>query len=401
MAILLRLAASAGAAALLAAPAVAQQNSGRGVVEQVQLGDAFASMIVVAPKGAREATAVATAAGNTASGSGSMIVADSRQAMRGATFAWSQVEGSEMREATAVTTAQGNAAQAQATGYLDLRASQATADDVFGGARVDAGWSDRIYAASSSAGNNLAASVRNGASLVDLNQATSASVYSAADVAAWGSRSTVAGASAVGNALGSTSRGTVDDRYSQTSSGREVYGAANVTQAEVRDVTAATTSAGNSASIENERGYAQIRGRQANSSLITASTSVMLGSWSDSVFSSAYGVGNSTLATNMGGDLAVDIGQANAGDVLVSASFQGSSQDRGDAVVASTAIGNVFSGYACSSCGDASVYGAVRQSSSGDIVSTGNIIAKGAGNLIGSASAIGNSASFITATRDD
>jgi hypothetical protein len=306
-----------------------------------------------------------------------------------------------MRQATAVTTAQGNTAEAQASGYLDLRASQATAADVFGGARVDAGWSNRIYSAASSAGNNLATSVRNGASVVDLTQTASASVYSAADVAAWGSWSTVAGASAAGNAYDSTSRGTVDARYAQTSLGREVYGETNITQATVNDVTAATTSAGNSASIANERGYAEIRGRQTNSSLVTARTSVALGSWGESVYSSAYGVGNSTLATNMGGDIAVDIGQANAGDVLVSAAFEGASEDRGDVVVASSAIGNAFTGFACSSCGDASVYGEVRQTSSGNIVSTGAIVARGAGNLIGSASAIGNSATFITGTRDD
>jgi hypothetical protein len=81
------------------------------------------------------------------------------------------------------------------------------------------------------------------------------------------------------------------------------------------------------------------------------------------------------------------------------ARFTGASSDGATAIVASTAIGNAFTGYVCSMCGDAAVSGSVRQVNNGNVSSTGSITTNGAGNVYGSASAIGNSASFITTTR--
>jgi hypothetical protein len=86
----------------------------------------------------------------------------------------------------------------------------------------------------------------------------------------------------------------------------------------------------------------------------------------------------------------------NTGGVDANAQFTGTSYDHGDVVLASTAIGNGFTGYVCSQCGDAALTGTVSQTNGGNIVSTGSINANGAGLIIGSASAIGNSATFIT-----
>ena len=161
-------------------------------------------------------------------------------------------------------------------------------------------------------------------------------------------------------------------------------------------MTAATTAAANSASIANAWGYAQIRGRQNSSTDVKADTRVTLPDFSGTTSISAYGVGNSTLATNVGSDMVVDVAQLNTGGVDANAQFTGTSYDHGDVVLASTAIGNGFTGYVCSQCGDAALTGTVSQTNGGNIVSTGSINANGAGVIIGSASAIGNSATFIT-----
>jgi hypothetical protein len=173
-----------------------------------------------------------------------------------------------------------------------------------------------------------------------------------------------------------------------------VYASSAVDQQAARNVTSAVTAAGNSANIANEWGYAQIRGRQDNSSGVYAESKVALASWGGAATSSAYGVGNASLATNVGSDLDVDVRQQNGGDVTTSASFQGAGA--GDAIVSSTAIGNAFTGYVCSMCGDARVSGAVTQTNGGNVASSGTILANGSGGLSGSASAIGNSATFIT-----
>jgi hypothetical protein len=398
--------AAASLAALLAVPAVAQQaNTSRTVIDQLQFGDAFVSMSVVVPNRAQEAAAVATAAGNAASGANLAggISAAVRQATHGATFSWSEVEGGDIRRATSIATAQGNTGQAQVVGGdLNLLGAQATTGGVFAGSRISADDTRAIAAAAAAAANNVATSAERGDLNVGLAQASYNSVYAVTDVEAWRSRETVAGASAAGNAYGSTSTvSTVDTRYDQLSTGPQIYASTNVTQARARDVTAAATSAGNSASIANQWGFAQIRGRQANSSEVSASTQVALGSWTGTAVSSAYGVGNATLATNVGSDLVADIAQENAGQVLASASFEGASHHDGDAIVASTALGNAFTGFVCSYCGEANVSGSVMQANAGNIVSTGTMRADSAGSLLGSASAIGNSATFITTTRDD
>jgi uncharacterized protein (TIGR02597 family) len=59
-------------------------------------------------------------------------------------------------------------------------------------------------------------------------------------------------------------------------------------------------------------------------------------------------------------------------------------------------IGNGFTGYVCSQCGDASLSGAVSQTNAGNVLSTGSITTNGTGMIVGSASAIGNSATFVT-----
>jgi hypothetical protein len=164
-------------------------------------------------------------------------------------------------------------------------------------------------------------------------------------------------------------------------------------------VTAASTAAANSATINNEWGYAQIRGRQSSATSVSADTRVTLGSWDGTAAVSAYGVGNATLATNVGSDMVLDVTQLNTGGVDANAQFNAGSGNGGDVVVASTAIGNAVTGYVCSQCGDAALSATTSQTNGGNITSTGSISVNGAGAIYGSASAIGNSATFITSKR--
>ena len=166
-------------------------------------------------------------------------------------------------------------------------------------------------------------------------------------------------------------------------------------------MTAASTAAAIWATINNEWGYVSIRGRQTSSTDVTADTRVTVGTWSGTAIASAYGVGNTTLATNVGSDMAVDIAQMNTGGVDANAQFSGSSNGGGEVLVSSTAIGNAFTGYVCSQCGDAAVSGTVNQINGGNITSTGTIATNGAGMIVGSSSAIGNSATFITTQRNN
>ncbi len=405
MNLLTRLAAAAGLACVLAAPALAQNNS-TALNGQLNWGDVVADITVVTRSGAQSATAAATAAGNSVSGANmaGALDAESDQTNSGATFAHATLRGGNVRDGLVMATAQGNAAQAQTVGGdLNIGASQtANGGDVLASARASIANGQTLSAVASAASNNAALAADHGDMNIAMTQDASNSAYAATDVDACCVGRTVAGASSAINAYGSSSTtSTVYADYTQTSTGAQSQAATDVYQYQGYDVTAASTAAANSATINNEWGYAQLRGRQTSTTSVSADTRVTLGSWDGTAAVSAYGVGNATLATNVGSDMVLDVTQLNTGGVDANAQFNTGSGDGGDVVVASTAIGNAVTGYVCSQCGDASLTSTVNQVNGGAITSTGSISVNGAGAIYGSASAIGNSATFITSQRNN
>lgn len=405
MTLIARLAAAAGLACVLAAPALAQNNP-TALNGQLNWGDVVADINVVTRDSARDAAAIATAAGNSVSGANLSggLDAESDQANSGATFVHANLQGGDVRNGVVMATAQSNAGQAQTVGgALDIRASQtANGGDVLASARANVGNGRTLSAVSSVASNNAATSAEYGDLNIGLTQAASNSAYAVTDVDACCVGQTVAGASAAINAYGSASTtSTVNADYTQTSTGTQSQATADVYQYQGYGVTAATTAAANSATVANEWGYAQIRGRQRSSTSVAADTRVTLGQWDGTASVSAYGVGNATLATNVGSDMVLDVDQLNTGGVDANAQFNAGSGDGGDVVLASTAIGNAVTGYVCSQCGDAALTATVNQVNGGNINSTGSISLNGAGAIYGSASAIGNSATFITTQRNN
>lgn len=402
-ALLERLAATAGLAALFATPAFAQ-NTSTVLNGQLQWGDVVSTMNVVSRNGAPQVSSVATSAGNAVSGANLSgdLDAESEQTMSGAAFATATADANNVSTAAIVATAQGNTAEAQTErGNLNLIASQ-TSDggDTLARATATLANAQTLSAGSTAAANNTATGADHGDLNVRLTQNASNSSYAITDVDACCTGTTVAGSSAAANTYGSSSiTSTVDARYTQNSTGGESRATTDVYQYRAYDITAASTAAANSASISNEWGYTSIRGRQNSSTNVAADTRVTVGTWSGTAVASAYGVGNTTLATNIGSDMVVDIAQVNTGGVDANAQFSGSSSDAGQVLVSSTAIGNAFTGYVCSQCGDAALSGSVNQVNGSNITSTGTISTNGAGAILGSASAIGNSATFVTTQR--
>lgn len=398
-----RLATAAGLAALLAAPAIAQ-NTSTVLNGQLQWGDVVSTMNVVSRNGAQSVSAASTAVGNSVSAANLSgdLDAQSEQTMLGSALATAIIDADNAGAATAIATAQGNSGEAQTEqGNLNLIAAQ-TSDggDALARARVAVANSQTLSAGSSAAANNFATGADHGDLNVQLAQEASNSSYAITDVDACCTGTTVAGSSSAINTYGSSSTtSTVDARYTQTATGGESRATTDVYQYRAYDITAASTAAANSASIANEWGYTSIRGRQTSSVDVAADTRVTVGTWSGTAVASAYGVGNTTLATNIGSDMVVDVAQINTGGVDANAQFTGSSSDGGEVLVSSTAIGNAFTGYVCSQCGDAALSGTVNQINGGNITSTGTISANGASAIVGSTSAIGNSATFLTTQR--
>ncbi len=398
MSLIARLVSAAGLAVILAAPAMAQSTALNG---QLNWGDVVSDINVVLPQGAQSAAAISTSAGNSVSGANITggLDAESEQTNSGTTLAYATLEGGDVREASAMATAQSNAIQAQTVGGpLNLTATQtANGGDVLARARVNIGNAQTLSAVSSAASNNAATAAEYGDLNVALTQSATNSAYAETDVDACCTGYTAAGASSAINAYSSASTtSTVNVQYTQTSEAAESHAATDVYQNRAYDTAAATTAAANSAIISNAWGYAQIRGRQTSQTNVRADTRVTLAEFHGTASVSAYGVGNTSLATNVGSDMVVDVAQLNTGGVESNAQFTGASNDHGDVVVSSTAIGNGFTGYVCSQCGDAALSGTVSQTNGGNITATGSISTTGAGMVVGSSSAIGNSATFIT-----
>lgn len=402
MSLVIRLAAAAATACVLAAPAMAQTA----LNGQLNWGDVVADITVVTNSSAHDATAASTAAGNSVSGANMAggLDAESDQTNFGATSSHSTLQGGNVRNGVVIATAQANAGQAQTVGGdLNILATQtAHGGDVLATARADIANGQTLSAVASAASNNAAPAADHGDMDITLRQDASNSAYAITDVDACCVGRTVAGASSAINAYGSTSTtSTVYADYTQNSTGAQSQAATDVYQYRGYDVTAASTAAANSATINNEWGYAQIRGRQSSATSVSADTRVTLGSWEGTAAVSAYGVGNTTLATNVGSDMVLDVAQLNTGGVDANAQFNAGSGDGGDVVVASTAIGNAVTGYVCSQCGDAALSATSSQTNGGNINATGSISVNGAGAIYGSASAIGNSATFITSQRNN
>jgi hypothetical protein len=398
MSLITHLAAAAGLVAVLAAPALAQ-NTSTALNGQLNWGDVVANITVVSRDDARSAAAIATAAGNGVSGANITggLDAESKQQMTGKTTASARLKGGDIRDDVAMATAQSNTLQAQTVGGpLNLKTAQFAYGDADAYTRVDIGNARTLSAASSAANNNAATAADHGDLNVDLFQQSTNSTRAYTDVDACCTGATAAAASATVNAWSSSSTtSTVNAKFQQ-----EAWGAASEATADVHhyrayDVTAATTAAANSATMANEWGYAQLRGSQTAATNVKADTRVTLSNWTGTATASAYGVGNATLATNVGSDMVINLEQMNTGGVSSNAQFTGGTGDHGDVVVASTAIGNAVTGYVCSQCGDAALTGNVNQSNGGNIVSTGSISTNSAGMVVGSSSAIGNSATFI------
>jgi hypothetical protein len=179
---------------------------------------------------------------------------------------------------------------------------------------------------------------------------------------------------------------------SQTNTGDIVRGTEFTAFGNSQNTVTAATATANNANITNEGASLDVVTDQSNAAYVRAQgeeSSYEFGGASVS----AYGVGNTVLAGNLGPTVSLDNTQFNdVGGVESVASFTG---DHGyDAFVASTAMGNAATGFACSDClGGISVNN--QQTNAGDVSATGSLSLTGSARSVrATTTAVGNSGSF-------
>ncbi|MDJ0919943.1 MAG: holdfast anchor protein HfaD [Henriciella sp.] len=375
------------------------------VIDQTQVGTVWSEMELDVLDGAPEVVSTSTAVGNAAAGalkSGDLDL-DVEQELLGAVGAENTVTGGMAGNTVVTTTAYGNSSTGGTwNGNNSYRADQDAYGDVSADTVIDMTGSGHIASATTAMANVSVPEDefgKNGAFQIQ-NSNGSVRAETDADLCCNGHSATYV-TTAGGNAVSSVgwSSANLNGAVQTTAAGETISGSTDVYQTYGTHVQAATSTFGNSATVHNEWGYATL-GRegselyQENNSSIDGQTYVTLDNWYGSASSTAYGVGNSALISNVGSDTGLNAIQNNFGDVYTSASFAGGTSDGGHAIVNATSIGNAATATLCNYCGDASLQGSTIQRNDASITARGTVTQGSNGSVYGSATAVGNSATY-------
>lgn len=384
------------------ASGVATSQTTQGSNDQLNVGNLFADQtlnVVTADEGV---TATTTAGANTF---GMTVVnADggltSNQVNQGAVTAHGVVNvSSSMGDSSSVTTtAVGNSGTATTaygtlSGFMvQTNTGAVTARSQIEGETAQAG---DVIESTTAAGNSQGLLMVNGSIGARVSQ------NNQADVAADGGAvlQYVAGTAVV---AGTAAGNNIDLTGANQSAARVITdqnnGAANVTATKFAAygnsnlTTTGATASGNNLNASNDGTLLDVASHQYNTAYVRAQaeeSSYQFGG----AQATAYGVGNSVMASNANGPgLVLDNVQVNdGGGVEVIASFEGTSGY--DAGASATAIGNAVSGYACNQCGGAMT--ATNSQSNNVDVSARSTVTVGAGrSVVGISTATGNNATF-------
>ncbi|MFI4934061.1 MAG: holdfast anchor protein HfaD [Caulobacterales bacterium] len=375
---------------------------------QVQAGDVFSSQTLDVVTASSDTTATTTATGNSFVGSvvSGGVTVTSSQTVSGALQAQTVLNvASDAGPSTTLTTAAtgnsgdsvisgggtlaGNYTQTSTSATIDAESSIAgpnaqTADAAVAvqaiGNSQGFGSTDSTIATTTTQSNSATVTANGGAILGDIpDQASFSAVGNGNNVTSVG-----AGASTQTLAVNQTNTGAVTQGTMFV----------NLGNSEVTSTNATAT--GNNLNATNTEGALSVGVGQDNQSYVRAQaveTSFAFGGANVS----AYGVGNSVMAGNIGPSTALNNVQTNGpAGVQSIASFSG---DNGfDAFVSSTATGNAATGFACSACGGVINVGNT-QTNLGDIGATGSVtLTNGARSVRSTVTAVGNTGSFYVSS---
>src|SRR5690606_5087304 len=154
--------------------------------------------------------------------------------------------------------------------------------------------------------------------------------------------------------------------------------------------TSATASA-NNISAGNEGRLLDMTALQQNEAYVRAQAESSAYNYGSGT-ATAYGVGNSLLAGQLGEEVILDVEQFNiAGGIEAIAAYTG--HDGYDAAASAMAMGNASTGYVCSDCAGRMTVNN-RQVNDADVAATGTVTVTGSARTVtGAANAVGNTAS--------
>ncbi|NEX92434.1 holdfast anchor protein HfaD [Caulobacter sp. 17J65-9] len=374
--------------------------------EQVQTGDVFSGQTLNVVTVDDQVTGATTATGNALSGAvqNGRLVLRSDQQLRARIDATTTMSAAQVGGATTlVTTAVGNTGDAAAY-RADLTADvtqTAGSTWITGRTAIDTPNGRYLGGAGVSTtalANAQAFGVENGRATYAVEQVSGAQVDAATSATLQYVPAPAAfTTSAVSNSVSSSGTNAAQEArvVQRTSGGPRTQAVTQVSAGNAWNLAGTATAAANTATVANQGGSLDAAFDQTNGGAVLAQSSVSAYDFG-AASSMAYGVGNSSVASNNDVVVTVDNLQLNTGGVEAASEFVGHAGY--DGYASATAIGNATTGYACSEC--AGVLNAnSRQINDADISATASINITGSNRaVVGTSTAIGNTASFYVSS---
>lgn len=370
---------------------------------QIQLGDVFATQTLDVVSVTQGVGAATTSTGNNLVGSteGADLNITSNQTMAGSTISSTTVNVTgEMGESSQInTTAIANNVEAGTTqgtmvGVYTQIATAAPEVTAIGMLEADNAEAGDVGMATTAAVNSVSLGLTNGSAGVLVNQTSAASAL--ADGGA-----VIGYVSGTSDVSGTAAGNTMSLVGTDSSAARAIVFQSNtaaLTQASqftaygnVQTASTSASASGNVAATTNEGALLDLTSTQFNQSYVRAQAESAAYQYGEGA-STAYGVGNSVLAGNVGEAVVLENVQLNTGGgVEAIATFAG--VDGYDGYARATAVGNDVTGYACATCfGQMTIDS--RQTNSADVGATATTTIGSGRAAGGSATAVGNNASF-------
>jgi len=380
------------------------------VNNQVQSGDVFGSQQLDVVTQSSDTTAVTTATGNSLVGStiSGGVDVQSTQSVAGAVQAQTvlNVQQDAGPSTTLTTAATGNSGDSvisgggALTGSFQQTVTSPTIDGESQTNGLDAMMTDgnvSVQAVANSQGFGATSSTIH----TTTNQTTTATVTANGGVV-MGDVADQASFSAVGsgNNVTSVGAGQTDQTLNVTQSnlGDVTQGAmfANFGTSELTSTNATAT--GNNVNATNTQGALAVTDSQNNQSYVRAQAEATSFDYGGATVS-AYGVGNSVMAGNIGPSVSLDNLQVNGlGGVQSIATFTSTGNIGFDAFVSSTATGNAATAFACSACGGVMTI-QNSQNNLGDVGASAQVgVTQGARSVRSTVTAVGNTGTFYVSS---
>ena len=302
------------------------------------------------------------------------------------------------RTATINSAAIANGATAIARGGdIEIGSTQLSHGAANATAHLDTGNAADAASSAAASGNVAALSAEDAHVSATARQESTGAVTASTEADHWfvGDQAVSAAIASANNISAAGTTTTMLTDTTQAATGESVTARVDLYAGHAADASGNATANANALTVDNAWGYVNTRAGQTATASVSADSYVTLsGDFLGFASAGAYGVGNSTIVSNVTSDTVLDVTQSNSGDISANAALSGGGGDM--ALASSAAYGNVVTGSLCAYCGDDEPTLTARndQTNDGAVNASATVISSRARTVAATSAAIGNAATY-------